>query len=130
VVFFVSDGTPSDAEQEWRSAFLDLTEYDQHTRMGFALYPNVIPFGVGQAKPKILRSLIHPSTGPRPMRMFLMDKGCRPAEAIRSMAGIMVCSVLNSGLGMANGTSGVVLPDDDQLPTGVSSYTVDDENFL
>jgi uncharacterized protein YegL len=129
-VFFVSDGSPSDSDQEWRSAFLELTEYDKPTGTGFAMYPNVIPFGVDQADPKILQSLIHPSSGKKPMRMFLMDQGCRPADAIRSMAEIMISSVLNSGMGVANGASGVVLPDDDQLPAGVSSYTVDDADFL
>jgi hypothetical protein len=64
------------------------------------------------------------------MRMFLMDKGNDPAEAIRAMAEIMISSVLSSGMGVAGGGSGVVLPDPSQLPTGVSSFTSDDEDFL
>lgn len=127
-VFFLSDGAPSDPDQQWRAAFHGLTHYDRRTGAGFAMYPNVIPFGVDQAEPRILRSLIHPPTGGRSMRMFLMDEGGNPADAIRSMAEILVSSVLSSGIGLAAGSSGVVLPD--RLPAGVSAYAADDEDFL
>jgi uncharacterized protein YegL len=129
-VFFLSDGAPTDEEAEWRAAFAELTEYDRQTNTGFAMYPNVIPFGVANADPKILQQLIHPSTGAKQMRMYLMDEGNTPAEAIKSMAEIMISSVLSSGMGVAGGASGIVLPDPSQLPSGVSSYTPDDEDFL
>lgn len=130
VVFFLSDGAPTDEEHEWRSAFAELTQYDRQTKVGFPMYPNVIPFGVDNADPVILQSLIHPATGNKQMRMFLMDKGNTPAEAIKAMAEILISSVLSSGMSMANGGPGVVLPDPGQLPAGVSSFTADDEDFL
>lgn len=129
-VFFLSDGAPSDEESEWRAAFHELTHYDRQSGIGFAMYPNVIPFGVDQAEPTIMQSLIHPQSGNKRMQMFLMDKGGTAAEAIRKMAEILVSSVLNSGMGVAAGSSGVVLPDASQLPSGVSAYTADDEDFL
>lgn len=129
-MFFLSDGAPSDPESEWRSAFAELTEYDGQSKTGFAMYPNVIPFGVANADPHVLQALIHPASGKKPMRMFLMDKGNNAADAIRAMAEILVSSVLSSGMSMASGASGVILPDDDQLPAGVSSFTADDEDFL
>lgn len=129
-VFFLSDGAPTDDEAEWRAAFAELTDYDRQTRTGFAMYPNMIPFGVDNADPKVMQQLIHPATGAKQMRMFLMDKGNDPAEAIRAMAEIMISSVLSSGMGVAGGASGVVLPDPSQLPSGVSSFASDDDDFL
>jgi len=129
-VFFLSDGGPTDEEQEWRSAFAELTEYDRQTGAGFAMYPNVIPFGVANADPHIMQQLIHPSVGNKQMRMFMMDKGNNAPDAIRAMAEILISSVLNSGMGVANGASGVVLPDPSQLPAGVTSFSADDDDFL
>lgn len=129
-VFFLSDGAPTDDEAEWRAAFAELTEYDRQTNTGFAMYPNLIPFGVDNADPKVMQQLIHPATGNKQMRMFMMDSGNDTAEAIKAMAEIMISSVLSSGMGVAGGASGIVLPDPTQLPTGVSSYTTDDEDFL
>jgi uncharacterized protein YegL len=129
-VFFLSDGAPTDPDDEWRAAFQELTEFDRQTGSGFAMYPNVIPFGVANADPQIMQSMIHPAAGAKQMRMFMMDKDNNAADAIRSMAEILISSVLNSGMGMANGASGIALPDQSQLPAGVSSYTASDEDFL
>lgn len=93
-VFFLSDGAPSDVEHEWRSAFRDLTEYDRRTGRGFAMYPTVIPFGVDQAPPKIMHSLIHPPKSAKRMRAFLTRSGPNPADAAR----ILVSNVLNPGM--------------------------------
>jgi uncharacterized protein YegL len=129
-VFFLSDGAPTDDEAEWQTAFAELTSYDRQTGTGFAMYPNVIPFGVANADPHIMRQLIHPASGQKQMRMFLMDKGNNAAEAIKSMAEIMISSVLSSGMGVAGGNSGIVLPGPGQTPAGVSSFAADDEDFL
>lgn len=129
-VFFLSDGAPTDEETEWRAAFAELTEYDRQSRTGFAMYPNVIPFGVDNADPRIMQQLIHPAGGAKQMRMFLMNKENNPAAAIQAMAEIMISSVLSSGMSVAGGASGIMLPDPGQLPAGVSSYTTDDEDFL
>jgi hypothetical protein len=94
------------------------------------MYPNVIRFGVANADPRTMQTLIHLSSGTKQMRMFLMDEDNNAADAIRAMAEILISSVLNSGMGMANGGSGIALPDASQLPVGVSSYGADDEDFL
>lgn len=129
-VFFLSDGEPTDPTHDWQQAFRELTEYDPGSGAGFRMYPNVIPFGVADANPKIMQSLIHPSTGTKAMKMYLMDEGFSPADAIRSMAEILISSVLQSGATMAQGGSGVRLPDDDDLPAGVKGFAADDEDFL
>jgi uncharacterized protein YegL len=129
-VFFVSDGEPTDVEHEWQDAFRDLTEYDRETRTGFAMYPNVIPFGIQDANPQIMRSLIHPPSGNKQMRMYLQTDGSTAGQAVRALAEVLITSVLASGTGMASGGSGIRLPDDDQLPAGVDAFTADDEDFL
>jgi uncharacterized protein YegL len=128
-VFFISDGSPTDDTAVWQAAFRDLTDYDRQSGSGFSMYPNMIPCGVG-AEPKVLQQLIHPSTGNKQMRMYLMDNGTEPADAIRAMAEILVTSVVNSGNSMAGGSSGIVLPEDSELPAGISSFGADDEDFL
>jgi uncharacterized protein YegL len=129
-VFFVSDGQPTEAEHEWRDAFRDLTEYDRQTRTGFAMYPNVIPFGIQGAEPTIMKSLIHPSSGNKRMQMYLQSDGTSAGQAVRALAEILITSVLASGTGMADGGSGIVLPPDDELPPGVTPFTGDEDDFL
>ncbi len=118
-VFFLSDGEPTDKESAWKAAFADL--------VGDKAYPNVIPFGVDDADARTLQALIHPSTGEKQMQMYLMEKGEDAAKAITSMAEIMITSVISSGHSMSQGQSGIVLPDKDDLPTGVSSFAADDD---
>jgi uncharacterized protein YegL len=121
-VFFLSDGEPTDRPDVWRSAFSDLTS-------GSA-YPNFIPFGVEDADGHTLQALIHPSTGNKQMQMYLMDKGADAAAAITAAAEIMVTSVIQSGYSISQGASGIILPDDDDLPAGLKPYTADDDDFL
>jgi uncharacterized protein YegL len=121
-VFFLSDGLPTDEDSVWRSAFAKL--------VGEAAYPNVIPFGVEEADGHTLKALIHPSSGPKQMRMYLMDKGEDAAQAITSMAEIMISSVIQSGHSMSQDQSGIMLPDKDDVPAGVTSYTASDDDFV
>lgn len=121
-VFFLSDGEPTDKDSMWRSAFADLVNEPA--------YPNVIPFGVEDADGHTLQALIHPSSGPKQMRMFLMNKGEDAAQAITSMAEIMISSVIQSGHSMSQGQSGILLPDKYDLPTGVTTYTAADDDFV
>ncbi|MEV6829502.1 VWA domain-containing protein [Amycolatopsis sp. NPDC051102] len=121
-VFFLSDGAPTDPVPEWKAAFADLA--------GDEAYPNVIPFGVDDADAHVLQSLIHPSTGGKQMRMYLMDNGEDAAKAITAMAEIMISSVLQSGHSLSQGESGIVLPEESELPAGISSHTADDDDFV
>lgn len=121
-VFFLSDGQPTDKDSVWRTAFSDL--------VGETAYPNFIPFGVENADGNTLQALIHPSSGDKQMRMFLMNKGEDAAQAITSMAEIMISSVIESGHSMSQGKSGVLLPDKDDLPPGVTTYAASDDDFV
>jgi uncharacterized protein YegL len=125
-VFFLSDGEPTDGTGEWENAFNELTAYDKATRQGFAMYPNFVPCGVEKANPKIMQRLIHPATGPKPMQMYMMDKGEDAAKAITQIAEILISSMLKSGESMAQGNSGLILPDKSQVPAGVTAYSADD----
>lgn len=125
-VFFLSDGEPTDKTAEWQDAFRELTQYDPATKKGFAMYPNFVPCGVAQANPKIMQMLIHPSTGPKQMQLYLMDRGEDAAKAITLIAEILISSMVKSGESMAQGNSGLILPDKNQVPAGVSAYSADD----
>ncbi|MCD2193609.1 VWA domain-containing protein [Actinomycetospora endophytica] len=126
-VFFISDGEPTDPERGWRSQFAALTHYDRASGQGFAMYPNVIPFGIDQANPRTLQTLIHPAAGSKPMRMFLADEGQDPAVAIKAIAEILISSVLASGGSLAGGGSGIVLPPEADLPGGIHSVAADED---
>lgn len=119
--FFVSDGEPTDGEQEWRAAFQDLTAYDRTTKAGFAFYPNVIPFGVGP-RPETLKELIHPRDR---SRCYFMKEGADAGAALRQMAEILVASTLLSGASFGNGGPGFVLPESGDLPDDVLTADYD-----
>jgi uncharacterized protein YegL len=121
-VFFLSDGDPLDEPNEWENAFQEL--------ISDKAYPNVIPFGVGGASGKILQQLIHPSTGNKQMKMYLTANGEEAAAAIRKSAEILISSIIQSGHSISQNQSGIVLPPDDDLPKGISSYTADDDDFV
>ena len=99
-------------------AFADLTS----SRM----YPNFIPCGVDDADMNTMGSLIHPSSGPKPMAAYMMEPAFDPAKAITAMAEILISSMLASGYSLASGQSGTVLPDKSNLPAGINQYNPDD----
>ena len=115
--FFISDGQPN--SEDWPRAFADLT--------GQPAYPNVIPFGVDDADPKILQQLIYPPTGPKAMKMFMQSDGANPAAAIAGFAEVLISSIIASGNSLAAGSSGTILPPNSNLPAGVSAHTADDD---
>jgi uncharacterized protein YegL len=126
-VFFLSDGEPTDDEAEWRDAFKELTFFDREAKSGFPMYPNFVPCGVDGADPRVLQQLIHPTDKPKAMKMYLMDEGENPAAAINKIAEILISSILMSGQSMAQGNSGILLPDSDDLPSGLSAHGPDDD---
>lgn len=129
-VFFLSDGAPSDRPAEWQDAFHDLTWYDTSTKQGFSMYPNVVPCGVDDADPLVLQKLIHPASGSKQMRMYLMDQNENAATAITHMAEILISSVLASGESMAQGGSGLLLPTGANVPQGITAHTADADDFV
>lgn len=106
-VFFVTDGEPMDPDADWQRAFAELTDSSFKSR------PNFIPFGVAEAKKDILDKLAYPQGK---MRSFTMKEGANPADAIRSMAEILIGSVIASANSVSSDgeSGGFVLPDDDE----------------
>jgi hypothetical protein len=94
------------------------------------MFPNFVPCGVEDADPKGLQALIHPATGSKKMQMYLMDEGLDPAKAINMIAEVLISSMLASGASMAEGGSGVILPDKQDVPAGITAYTADDDDFV
>jgi len=123
-VFFISDGLPTDEEQDWSAAFQSLTSYDRATKSGFAYFPNVIPFGIG-ATPDVLRELIHPRDR---SKCYFMKDGSNAGEVLSSMAQILIQSTLMSGASFGSGGPGFVLPDDSSL--GENVVVADYEDLL
>jgi uncharacterized protein YegL len=121
-LFFISDGLPTDEEQEWRTAFASLTSYDKATKSGFPYFPNVIPFGIG-ATPDVLRDLIHPRDR---SKCYFMKDGANAGEVLSSMATILIQSTLMSGASFGNGGPALVLPDDSSLGAGVVAADYED----
>jgi uncharacterized protein YegL len=121
--FLLSDGAPTDDEPVWQAAFQSL--------ISSPMYPNFVPCGVGDGiDARILQSLIHPAHGPKAMKMYISERGEDVAKAIGAIAELLVSSVLASGHSMAQGGSGMILPDRADLPQGISPYTADDDDFV
>jgi uncharacterized protein YegL len=121
-VFFISDGFPTDEEQDWRAAFQSLTSYDKSAKSGFPYYPNVIPFGIG-ARPEVLRELIHPRDR---SKCYFMKDGANAGEVLSSMAQILIQSTLMSGASFGSGGPGFVLPNDNSLGENVVAADYED----
>jgi uncharacterized protein YegL len=117
-VWFISDGEPTDKEADWRAAFADLTTSKA--------YPNFIPCGVDEADVKVMGSLIHPSSGPKQMALYMMEPNFQPAKAITAMAEILISSMIQSGYSLASGNTGTILPAKSNLPPGIKQYDPDD----
>jgi uncharacterized protein YegL len=124
-VFLVSDGVP-DHNEDWQPAFEELTSYDPATGDGFRMFPNIIPIGVGDADGAVMQRLIHPATGKRAMKMYLMDHGFDPAKAITAVAEVLVASVIQSASAPSGGST-LRLPNDMDLPAGLTAYGPDDD---
>lgn len=106
-VFFVTDGEPTDADGEWQRAFAELTDPSLKAR------PNIVPFGVGDAKKELLDQLVHPVGR---MRSFVARDGANASDAIRSMAEMLIGSIIASANSISDGggSGGFVPPDADE----------------
>lgn len=124
IVFFMSDGAPTD--RDWDAAFRELTSYDPATRSGFPTYPNVIPCGIGDADKETMARLVHPSRGDKAMRLYMMKDGADPAVAITQMAEVLISSMVETGYSGIDGPTVVVHPPEKDLPTEIKSYAAED----
>jgi uncharacterized protein YegL len=121
-VFFISDGEPTDDESELAAAWNALTSYNRQTKLGNKWYPNFIPFGVDGATRDVLARLVFP---PGKSKLYLQAGGGDPAAAIRSMAEVLISSVLASGQSAVEGSSGIILPGKGDVPDDIDVYDED-----
>ncbi|MGO8906940.1 MAG: VWA domain-containing protein [Solirubrobacteraceae bacterium] len=85
VVFFLSDGQPTERDKKWRSALSELGDD------GFRERPNILAFGVGEADPEVIRQI---ASSPR--YAFMMRDGASTAGAISEFATSMLNSMVAS----------------------------------
>ncbi|HTU80255.1 MAG TPA: VWA domain-containing protein [Solirubrobacteraceae bacterium] len=85
VVFFLTDGQPTEREKKWRSRLSELGED------GFRERPNILAFGVGEADPEVIRQI---ASSPR--YAFMMRDGASTAGAISEFATSMLNSMVAS----------------------------------
>lgn len=102
-VFFVTDGEPTDPDGVWQQSHAALTD------AGFRPHPNVVPFGVGAVRRDVLESVAAPAG----QRAFIAAEGTDPADAIRSMAELLIGSVIASANSISEaGQAGSFVPPD------------------
>ncbi|MFD9124465.1 VWA domain-containing protein [Kitasatospora sp. NPDC059571] len=107
VVFFLSDGVPTDSD--WEIAYDNL--------LGSAYRPHVIAFGIGTADKGVIS---HVAT----FKAFMQrDDSVGPAEALKEFAGSLTRSIVRSVSGARAG-AGMSLQVDDTVP-GFTSVSLD-----
>ena len=116
--FFLSDGEPTDDEAAWRAAFADLVALPAGL--------NIVPCGIDQAEATVMGTLVHPSTGPGKMALYMMDADAEPARAVTGMAEILISSMIQSVYGLTGGDPGPVLPSGTGLPAGITRHDPDE----
>lgn len=109
VVFFLSDGVPTDSS--WEQALKDLTS----SRYG----PKIIAFGIGEADTATISQVAN-------FRAFMQqDSSVSPAAALREFAASLTRSIVRSaGSIAADGGDGFTLAVDDTVP-GFSTVSLD-----
>jgi uncharacterized protein YegL len=117
MVWFVSGAEPAGGRAEWHAAFDRL--------IAGTAYPNLIPCGVGTARPDTMAGLVHPAAGAARMSMYLAKAGYRPAQVITGIAELIIFSLIRSGYGLGHGDA-VILPEVGDLPPGTARYEPDD----
>jgi uncharacterized protein YegL len=95
VVFFITDGEPTDNDNDRAAAFAELTD------SRFGAHPNIVMFGVGEAEESTLKSY----TSHRGSAVIAKD-GASAAEALGAMLEVLVLSVVASVGGGAEGQGG------------------------
>ncbi|MEV6209630.1 vWA domain-containing protein [Kitasatospora sp. NPDC051914] len=107
VVFFLSDGVPTDGG--WELGYDEL--------LGSAYRPHIIAFGIGTADQSVIG---HVAT----FKAFMQqDDNVKPAEALKEFAGSLTRSIVRSASGARAG-EGMSLQVDDHVP-GFTSVSLD-----
>ena len=106
-VFFLTDGRPTDASDEWRDALARVVDSD------FPHHPNIVAFGFGDVEPAILKDI-------GTLAAYSAADSVTAAAAIASFGTMLVESVV------ASGTAGRL-----QMPAIVPEGLIDlDEELL
>lgn len=85
VVFFLSDGQPTEKQSTWQERLAELKD------SGFRERPNILAFGVGDADPAVIKQLAS-----SPTHAFMMREGVSTAGAIAEFASSMLNSMVSS----------------------------------
>lgn len=109
VVFFLSDGNPTD--NDWRTALKELN--------AFRYAPKIIAFGISDADAAIITEVAN-------FKAFIQqDTSITPAVALREFASSLTRSIVSSATSMAaQGGDGFQLQVDEQVP-GFTSLSLD-----
>lgn len=109
-VFFFTDGQPND--DDWREHYHSLVD------PGFALHPNIVTFGLGNANEEVIGAL---ST--KDMPAYMAREGTTPAEAVTQVAKSLLRSVIRSG---QNASMRLVIEPPEDFMKLSTEFTVDE----
>ncbi|MCL2586098.1 MAG: hypothetical protein FWE35_26995 [Streptosporangiales bacterium] len=108
VVFFLSDGQPSDG-RTWQDAHRALTDRNQ-----MPAAPNIIACGIGDARPDTMVAV-----ATRPEFAFVSVKGTDVGKAISEFFHALTASLVASGRALANGQPELVVNRPDQFTLAI-----------
>jgi uncharacterized protein YegL len=111
-VIFISDGRPTDDDEQWRAAHARLMDPAWRRR------PNVLAFGFGDADARVLAALVEGKDN----RAFVAAEGASPAAVIPELMAGLVQSIVSSSASVYTGAPQLVPP---QLPS-MQPITVDE----
>jgi uncharacterized protein YegL len=124
-VFFLSDGAPQDTD-DWPDSFELLTWYDPASGAGFKYYPMIVPFGIGEADPKVLAALVHPKDR---SKLYMAKDGHSTAKAVTDMANGMLTSIVASAQTATGSNPQITLPGPKDVGPGIAVLTSDLEEL-
>ena len=122
VVFFFSDGMPTDYDQEWKDAWAKLTEDTED----YHAYPILLPFGVGEAMKETLDYIAFPKDGKYEVvraRLGMREKDT--AEVTTSLMNAVVGSTVATARFLAEGDYGAVVKG---LKEGLAEFEEDEDD--
>jgi uncharacterized protein YegL len=102
-VLFVSDGRPTDAEEQWLGAHRRLVD------PAWRRHPNILAFGFGEAVPEILAMVAEN----KPNRAYVAAEGAAPSAVVPELMAGLVQSIVSSSASAYTGAPQLVPP---QLP--------------
>ncbi len=99
-VMFVSDGRPTDPEEQWRAAHKRLVD------PSWRRHPNILSFGFGEAVPEILAAV----SENKPNRAWVATEGAAPSAVVAELMAGLVQSIVSSSASAYSGSPQLVPP--------------------